>query len=360
VSLHLLCLCRREQGQTAQAEQLYRQVLTELTEIEQSAGVRREIGLVQTDLADVLREQGRSAEAKTAYQAGLEIAEEQGDKRQMSVVLGQLDSLAQMQGKLTEAAERHKDAISFFHSINEPAMEAVAWHKLGMVYQKAKALEASEQNYRKSSQLKEEYSLMTGSHQIARICEATGRLAEGEKWYRKALKAFQDEEDRPNSARTLNNLASLLVNNPTRLDEARCYAEESLAIKETLDLAAAQIWLTYNILARIASQQGESSQAAAYRAKSRQAYLAFPGWREQLYQHEPLIAMVVQASRERDVRKELEQALNEAAAGPKANLIAAIQRILSGERDEAALCGPLYCQEAAVIRAILVGIGGAA
>jgi tetratricopeptide (TPR) repeat protein len=355
VSLHLLCCCRREQGQTAQAEQLYRQELTELTQIEQSAGVRREIGLVQTDLANVLREQGRYAEAKTAYQAGLEIAEEQGDKRQMSVVLGQLDSLAQRPGKLTEASERHKDAISFFHSIDEPAMEAVAWHKLGMVYQKAKAWEASEHNYRESAQLTDKHSLMTGNvnsgaswHQIARICEATGRLAEGEKWYRKALKAFQDEEDRPNSARTLNNLASLLVKASVRLDEARSLAEESLAIKETLDPAAAEIWTTYNILARIAAQQGNSSQAAAYRAKSRQAYFAFPAWRQQVQQHEPLIAAVVQGSG-------VEAALAR-YDDTWANLKAAIRLLLSGERNEAVLCEPLVWEEAAIIRAILEGM----
>ncbi|WP_417910404.1 hypothetical protein [Candidatus Electronema sp. PJ] len=41
-----------------------------------------------------------------------------------------------------------------------------------------------------------------------------------------------------------------------------------------------------------------------------------------------------------------------------ANVKAAIQRILSGERDEGTLCEPLNYMEAAVIRAILEGIGG--
>ncbi|MCI5191452.1 MAG: hypothetical protein D3905_17060, partial [Candidatus Electrothrix sp. AS4_5] len=121
----------------------------------------------------------------------------------------------------------------------------------------------------------------------------TDRLAEAEQWFRKALMAFQATKDVPGMARTLYNLANLLADDPARLDEARSLAEEALTIKEALDNAALAIWKTYELLARIADQQGDSSQAAEYRAKSRQAYLAFPGWRQGLYQHEPLIAAVV-------------------------------------------------------------------
>ena len=108
----------------------------------------------------------------------------------------------------------------------------------------------------------------------------------------------------------------------------------------------------------IAIQQEKSRKSAEYRAKSRQAYFAFSGWRQQLHQYEELIVMVVQAGREPSIQEELEQALNEAIAGPMANLITAIQRILNGERDEAALSEPLVWDEAAVIRAILEGIAG--
>lgn len=246
-------------------------------------------------------------------------------------------------------------------------MEAVAWHQLGMVYQQAKQWEAAEQAYRQAARLKEEQGLLGGMNgagstwdQLTQVCEATGRLPEAEQWYNKDLAACRAADDRPGMAITLSNLASLLFNQPARLDEARSLAEESLAIKETLDPAAAEIWNTYGLLALITTKQGENSLAAAYRSKSRQAYFAFPGWRQQLYRHEALIAMVVQASREPDVRKELEQALNEAAAGSIANRITAIRRILNGERDEAALYEPLNYMEAAVIRAILEGIAGGA
>lgn len=186
--------------------------------------------------------------------------------------------------------------------------------------------------------------------QLAQLCEATGRQAEAEQWYSKALAARRAADDRPGMAITLSNLAALLAKDPARLDEALRLAEESLAIKETLDPTAAEIWKTYGLLAHIATKQGESSQAAAYRAKSRQAYLAFPGWRQQLRQHEPLIAAVVQGSG-------VEATL--ARYGENATKVRpAIRRILSGERDEATLCEPLGYTEAAIIRAILAGIAG--
>ena len=355
--LHMLGRCFEAQGQPAQAEQLYRQELEELAQLEQHDGVRRETGAAWTDMADVLCERRQYDEAKAAYQAGLEIAEELGDTRAMAVSTGQLGTLAYMQGELAEAAERYQEALSWFQSINDSAGEAIGWHQLGIVYQEAEQWEAANDAYRKAAQLKTELGLMAGNNgaagswdQLAQVCKYTGRKAEAEQWFNMALAARRAADDRPGIARTLSNLAHLLANQPARLDEARSLAEEGLAIDETLHPAAAEIWKSYELLANIASQQGESSQAAAYRAKSRQAYFAFPGWRRQLYQHEELIAAVIKGSGV------------EAALAPydesAANVKAAIQRILSGERDEATLSEPLNFMEAAIIRAILEGIGG--
>jgi tetratricopeptide (TPR) repeat protein len=183
--------------------------------------------------------------------------------------------------------------------------------------------------------------------QLAQICKARGRLAEAEQWFRKALVAVRTAGDQPDLARTLSNLADLLEKDSARLNEARSLAEESLTIKETLDHTALAIWKTYNLLARIAAKQGETSQSAAYRAKSRQAYLAFPAWRQQIQKHEKLIASVIQDG---DVEAAL-SSYDESAAAVKA----AIRNLINGERDEAVLCEPLNYTEAAIIHAILEG-----
>ncbi|WP_417915674.1 tetratricopeptide repeat protein [Candidatus Electronema sp. JM] len=274
--------CCRMQGYSAQAEQLYRQEIAQLAQIEQSDWVRRLTGSAWTDLADVLCDQKRYREAKTAYQASLEIKGEIDDVRGRAIVTGQLGTLARRQGELAEAAERYREALTLFQGINEPVSEAVYWHQLGMVYRDAEHWETAEQAYRQAARLKEEHGLLGGRNgagtcwqHLGQVCMFTGRLAEAEQWFNKALAAFQGAEDRPQAASVLNNLASLLAKYPVRLDEARRLAEESLAIKEIFDPAGAEIWNTYRLLAHIAEKQGDSSQAAAYRAKAEQAFAPY-------------------------------------------------------------------------------------
>ncbi|MCI5159493.1 MAG: tetratricopeptide repeat protein, partial [Candidatus Electrothrix sp. AUS1_2] len=184
--------------------------------------------------------------------------------------------------------------------------------------------------------------------QLAQVCNATGRVVEAEQWYRKALAVRRAADDQSGTARTLSNLADLLADDPFRLAEARSLAEESLTIFETLDSIGSRLWITYDLIAYIADQQGENSLAAKYRAKGRQSYFSFPAWRQESWSHEPLIAAVVEDG---DVKAALDP-YGEAWG----NLKVAIQRILKGEQDEAALSEPLSYTEAAVIRAILEGI----
>ncbi|WPD20951.1 MAG: CHAT domain-containing protein [Candidatus Electrothrix scaldis] len=284
ITLHMLGRCFKSQGQLGQTEQLYRQELEELARLEQDDGVQRQTSSAWTDMADVLRDQRLYDEARIAYQAALKIDEELGDIRAMAVIIGRLGTLARIQGELAEAEERYKDTLIFWQSMNEPREEAIVWHNLGIVYQLAKQWEAANDAYRKAAQLRVEQGLLAGSNgagaswqQLAQVCEYTDRKAEAEQWYSKALTTFQTAEDRPNTARTLNNLADLLKDDPARLDEARSLAEEGLAIKETLDPAAAQIWTTYGLLAYIAEQQGDESRAAAYRSKAERAFAPYAG-----------------------------------------------------------------------------------
>jgi hypothetical protein len=157
-------------------------------------------------------------------------------------------------------------------------------------------------------------------------------------------------------SKSLNNLADLLQNQPHRLTEARQLAEEALAIKKTLDPAASQIWNTYHILAKIADKQGDTSQAWEYRRLSRQANAAFAGTHYELRKHGQLIAVVVAGVDDAEARQQLEPVLEESVKKGLGNLVAAIHRILDGERDEEVLCEPLNYEEAPIIYAILQGI----
>ncbi|MCI5180177.1 MAG: hypothetical protein D3911_12815, partial [Candidatus Electrothrix sp. AW3_4] len=359
VTLSWLGRCCKAQGQPVAAERWYRLALSELVQLEQIQEVRRETSLVQTDLADVMREQGRYREAEQLYKIALKNDTKLDDRRGLAVGIGQLGTLARRQGKLSEAEDYFTESIALFRQLREPLHEAIYTHNLGLVYHEAQQWEVAEQTYREAARLFEGQgdARAGGSwEQLAILCESKGRAVEAEMWHRKALAAFQGAEDFPHTALTLSNLADLLAKDPVRLDEARDLAEKALKIKRTLDPAAVAIWATYGLLAQILAQQDEKSEAALYRAKSRQSYLAFSGWRQLLHQYEPLIVTVLQAVANPNLRAEVEQILGQTPEHGLVNLAAAILCLLSGERDEAALCEPLNFQEAAVIRAILEGI----
>lgn len=363
LTLGMLGRCCKIQGQSEAAERLCRQELKELARLEQNQTVLLQTASAQTVLADALRDQGQYREAQEAYQAGFEIKKSLCDVRGMAVSKGLLGTLARMQGELAMAAELLQEAVILWRSLNEPVSEAVDLHQLGIVYLEAKQWKKAEEVFREVARIQDERGGVAGSigtgnswNELALVCKDSGRLEEAEKWFRKALKAYQDAKDWHFLAMTLSNLAILLAKDPARLDEACGLAEESLAIKETLDPAAAEIWKTYAILADIATKQGESSQAAAYRAKSRQVYAAFPGAQQQVQQYGRMIAAVVQAAIYPALQPELEPSLEEGIRLGWGNQVAAIHRILSGQRDEAVLCEPLNFMDAAIIRAILEGI----
>jgi tetratricopeptide (TPR) repeat protein len=228
------------------------------------------------------------------------------------------------------------------------------------VYEKAQEWDAAEQAYREAARIKESQGNLAGAagtwHQLAVVNESTGKLSEAEAWYRKAIEGLKSAGDRLLVSKSLHNLADLLQNQPNRLQEAQQLAEEALAIKQTLDPDAARIWTTYNILAEIADKQGDTTQAKDYRRLSRQTRVAFAGTRYELRKYGQFIATVVATVDEADLRQQLEPSLEEIAKRGWGNLVAAIHRLLEGERDEEVLCERLHYTESMIINAILRGI----
>ncbi len=352
--------CFRSQGRSAEAAELYRQGLAEASQLPTSDSVKKQMSTLQTDLGDVLRDMGDYGQARTAYQQSLTIAQELGDARGAAVVNAQLGSLALRQGNLAEAAQSYQSALEIFQRLNEPASTAVVWHQLGMVYEEAQQWEAAEQVYRESARIKESLGMIGGNNgavtdwnQLAVVNKNVGKPQAAEAWYRKTLEHRKTLPDK--GAKVFYNLANLLQSQPARLNDARQLAEESLAIKKTLDPAAAEIWTTYNILAKIADKQGDTNQAKEYRRLSQQEYAQFAGMPYHLQQYEEFIAGVVAAVSDVEVRQELEAWMEQASEG-WSDIVTAIRAILDGERDQEVLLEPLDYFDAAIVSAILRGI----
>ena len=361
ITLNWLGRCLRFQGQAAEAAARYRQGLAVAEKLEASDGVKQQMGNLQADLADVLTDMGDYGEARIAYEKSLAIDKELGDARGEAVANGQLGTLALVQGNLSEAAQRYQEALTIFQRLQEPETEAVFWHQLGRVHGEAKQWEAAEQAYRESARIEESQGNLAGAartwNQLALVNEDAGKPGEAEAWYRKAIAGAKAAGDRLQVSWSLNNLANLLQNQPNRLPEARQLAEEALAIMQTLDPAAAEIWTTYQILAEIADKQSDTVQAREYRRLSREARATFAGTRYELQKYGQLIAYVVAAVDNAELRQQLEPVLEERVKNGWGNLVAAIHQILDGERDQDVLCEPLDMEDSMIIYAILQGIG---
>jgi tetratricopeptide (TPR) repeat protein len=210
------------------------------------------------------------------------------------------------------------------------------------MFQRSRQWEAAEQTYRQSAQITESQGNLTGAagtwNNLAMVSVGAGKLTEAEAWYRKAIAADRKQGDRVLLSSHLSNLANLLQQFPNRLNEAQQLAEESLAIKQTLDPAAAQNWKTYGLLAEISDQQGDSAKAKEYRRLSRTARANFAGTAYELRQHAPLIEGVVRAVDDAEVRQQLESQLQEADPEGQNIVWNAIRQILNGQRDEDILC----------------------
>ena len=354
-SLTLGCLgrCSRTLGRFEQAVKEYEQALMELAQLEGDEDVQREIGITQADLGDVLVDMGEYEAARQVYSAALLIAQAQHDTRQEATIQFQLGTLARQEGDLLRADTCYQSSLVIARNLNEPNLEATTYFNQGLLYQQTRQWERAENAYRAAAQINEVQGDLAAAastwNQLAILYEYSGKPKEAEAWYRKAIAA---DKNPSMLAPRLSHLANLLQAQGN-LPEARKLAEESLTLKQTLAPAAAEIWTTYDILADVATQQGEAAKAQDYRRLSRQSYAAFAGSRYALQKWEEGIQGVVAAIDDVEVRSALMEVLSSLVDRGYGNLVQAIQRIWDGVRDEDELCDGLGFEDGAIVVEIL-------
>jgi tetratricopeptide (TPR) repeat protein len=148
-----------------------------------------------------------------------------------------------------------------------------------MIYQENQQWSEADDAYRKSAQIKEEKGNIPGAAntygQLGILNLILDDPEQAERWYKKALNSYQLVKDKFGESRQLNNLAHLLSTQPSRLSESKQLAIEALEIKKTLDPIATKIWKTYDLLAKIATTQGERPQAKKYRQLAKSTKTAY-------------------------------------------------------------------------------------
>jgi tetratricopeptide (TPR) repeat protein len=371
-ALDWLGRCFHDLGQLDQAEMIFRDALSLVDVLERTDVINRrrvrmggpdrskhQRGLLQTDLGSVLLDMGRYGEAQAAYYSALVVTKEFGDESAEGTITGQLGTLALRQTHLAEAVRRYEEAISIFQRLNEPVGEAVYRHQLGMAFHQAGQWEAAEEAYRESARIRESLGDLSRAADawdlLGQVSSFVDKPQAAEAWFLKALETRKQAGDRSRVATTLHNLATLLQHQPNRLIEARQLAEESLVIKQTLkaDPGSAEIWNNYTTLAEIAGKQNRQAQAKKYRRQAREAWQNFAGSHYVLEQNKPLIGAVITTVFQPQLRPESEPVLAALEQQGKADLVAAIRRILDGERDAEALCESLGVVDSDFVEVIL-------
>jgi tetratricopeptide (TPR) repeat protein len=350
--------CLRYQGQLSAAAQCLQKGLDLLMQLEQNKDIKSILGTLNTDFGDVLVGLGKFQLARNAYENSLSICEDLEDRRGIAVVSAQLGTLAMKQGDLVDAAQRYQIALYTFQQIQEPNGESVAWHQLGRVFEESQQWQEADRAYRESVRIKEQQGDIAASAvtygQLGVINYRMNKLTEAESWYQKALKGYQLVGNKPNESGALYNLAALLFSQSIRLLEAQQLAEAALEIQQTLDPEATKIWNLYNLLAKIATAQNEpDDKTKEYRHLARTTKAAFAGTQYELQPHAPLIELVVAAVGDEAVREPLEPLLVLMVEIGRGQIVAAIRRVLAGEREVEVLWDDLDLDDSMIIAAIL-------
>lgn len=324
----------------------------------------RVLGDALLALGDALQHQGRYGEARTYYEQALIHSKQ--DVRTAAVALGQLGRLAAVEGNWDDAAGRFGNALTIFSMLGDFGNVAVAHESLGAAFEHLGRVDEAEFHYREAAAILERSNAGSASktwHRLALLCRRNGNVVAAEGWYIRSIQVARRLNQPMELGRALANLADLLMS-AGRLDDARRFAEDALSIKEHLDPNATQIWLVYEILARIAeleSNQGSVGSGRSshdYRRRAYEAKRRFAGTPTQMEKYAHLVDAVVSAARGEPNGGALMSAYDREMRRPDkaadwAQLASAIDKLISGERDELVLTELLDLDSIFIMQVVL-------
>ena len=170
---------------------------------------RSNISVIYHQLGITAQDRGRLDEADDWYRKALTINEELGDRPGMAITYHQLGITAQDRGRLDEAEDWYRKALTIIEELGDRP----AWRHLPPARHTAQdrgRLDEAEDWYRKALTINEELGDRPGMaityHQLGITAQDRGRLDEADDWYRKALTINEELGDRPGMAITYHQL----------------------------------------------------------------------------------------------------------------------------------------------------------
>ena len=151
---------------------------------------------------------GNPDQAGQTYRRALAYLQDQPEtgwtRQNIAVMYHLLGMTAQHRGRLDEAEDWYRKALTIFEELdNRPRMAAV-YHQLGTNARDRRRPDEAEDWYRRALTIREELrdrpGLATTNHELGNTAFLRRRLDKAEDWYRKALTINEELGDRPGMA----------------------------------------------------------------------------------------------------------------------------------------------------------------
>jgi tetratricopeptide (TPR) repeat protein len=213
---------------------------------------------------------GPVAEAVTVTASAVSSALAVGDREAQARALSDLGRLHRRQGRLDEAAETYRRALTLYADLGERAAEAVALRNLGSVHWRLGDFRQAADHYRRAwthyQLLGDDAGQADASVRLGLVDARLGDEKQATERLRSALELFTQLGDRFSEAYVLSLLARL-SHRPADLERAAAQLEQSLAVvRQAGDRTAEAYALTD--LAAVYADRDRLTEAAAYLSRA--------------------------------------------------------------------------------------------
>jgi tetratricopeptide (TPR) repeat protein len=304
---------------------------------------------------------GRYDAAAASYEEAIRRAEQLGDRRDVAVGKSQLGTARLQQKRYAEALEAYQEARDTFSRLNEPGNVAIAWNQIGILHQEAGQPEVAEEAYNQSLAIKGRLGDQAGQAnalgQLGNLYSFyLGRPEEAVAFYQRAAEIYGAIGDTLGEGRQCNNLG-VTFGRLQRLDEARQAIRRAIHCGAPFGHAAGT-WKSWNTLADIETDAGNSSAAADARHQALGAFLAYRRDGGENQGGSGRLALEIRQALASGDPAEATSLLQQLKADPRAASILpflkALQAIAAGSRDRSLAEDPgLFYEEAAEVLVLI-------
>lgn len=228
--------------------------------------------------ADCLADLGRLDEAAETYKERIKRGQKLEDFRGVSVGKGGLTDVLRRQGKYAEAISSYEAIRAIFEALNEPTSVAIVWHQIGVVYRDAGQYDAAEAAHKSALEIDTQTNnwegQASGLGQLGNLyADCLNRPEEAVNFYRQATAIYVGHEDLRYEGASRSNIARILYR-LKQCDEARVEILRAIECKQQIGHVAVP-WTSFDILQQIESATGNPVAARAAWGQARDAYLAY-------------------------------------------------------------------------------------